>query len=137
MKQKRSFYKRWHNWAAGLKLQTYASYLAYKNPRVPWYAKVFGALVIAYAFSPVDLIPDFIPILGYLDDLILIPIGIAIAVRMIPKDIMQECLCIAQSELSKEKRKNWPAGIIVIFIWVFAGALIVTAVLRKMKKHPL
>ena len=133
MKQEKSFFKRWHKWATGLKLQTYALYLAYKNPQVPWYAKVFGALVIAYAFSPIDLIPDFIPILGYLDDLILIPIGIAIAVRMIPKEIMRECLCIAQTELSKDKHKNWIAGIIVILIWIFASALIVSAVLRKLR----
>lgn len=65
-------------------METYALYLAYRDPRVPWYARVFAALVVGYAFSPIDLIPDPIPILGYLDDLILVPLGIALAVRMYP-----------------------------------------------------
>ena len=68
--------KNWKDWAKKLKLQTYALYLACKNPRVRWYAKLFGAVIVAYAFSPIDLIPDFIPILGFVDDLILIPLGI-------------------------------------------------------------
>jgi uncharacterized membrane protein YkvA (DUF1232 family) len=72
-------------WAGRLKAETYALYLAYKDPRVPWYARLFAACVVGYAFSPIDLIPDPIPVLGYLDDLVLIPLGIALAVRMIPR----------------------------------------------------
>jgi uncharacterized membrane protein YkvA (DUF1232 family) len=78
-------------WAKGLRQKILALYLAYKDPRTPWYAKLFGVLVVAYAFSPIDLIPDFVPILGYLDDLILLPLGIAFVIRMIPKEVMDEC----------------------------------------------
>ncbi len=63
-------------------------WIAYRKPGVPWYAKAFCALVVAYAFSPIDLIPDFIPVLGYLDDLVLIPLGVALAIKMIPADIL-------------------------------------------------
>ena len=118
-------------WATELKHQTYALYLAYKDPRSPWYAKVFGALVVAYAFSPIDLIPDFIPIIGYLDDLILLPLGIALAVRMIPKEVMQECLVQARADLSNRKHTNWIVGTLIISVWVAVSALLVVAILRK------
>ncbi len=77
--------------AEQLKTDTYALYLAYKDPRVPWYAKVFVAITVAYALSPIDLIPDFIPVLGYLDDLIIIPVAIYLSLKMIPKEILEEC----------------------------------------------
>jgi uncharacterized membrane protein YkvA (DUF1232 family) len=77
-------------WAGRLKSETYALYLAYRHPGVRWYAKLFAACVVAYALSPIDLIPDFIPVLGYLYDLIIVPLGIAIAVRMIPAGVMEE-----------------------------------------------
>ncbi len=131
MRRTKSVFNNWRKWAAGLKLQTYALYLAYKDPRVPWHAKLFGALVVAYALSPIDLIPDFIPILGYLDDLILIPLGIALAVRMIPKEIMEECKTKAQSEMTAKKRKNWVAGTVVILIWLFVFISVAVIVLRK------
>ena len=78
-------------WARRLKVEVYALYLAYKDPRVPWYARAFAAVVVAYAFSPIDLIPDPIPILGYLDDLVIIPLGVALAIRMIPPPVLAEC----------------------------------------------
>ena len=74
-----------------LQAEVYALYLAYRDPRVPWYAKAVAACVVGYALSPIDLIPDFIPVLGYLDDLVLIPLGIALALRMIPPAVMDEC----------------------------------------------
>ncbi len=89
--------------------------------------------MVAYAFSPVDLIPDFIPVLGYLDDLILLPLGIAVVIRMIPKEVMRECLSKAQSELLKKKRKNWIAGAIVILLWIFACALVAIVVFRQVE----
>jgi uncharacterized membrane protein YkvA (DUF1232 family) len=67
-----------------LKSETFALYLAARHPQTPWYAKFLAAGIVAYAFSPIDLIPDFIPILGYLDDLILIPIGIALVIKLVP-----------------------------------------------------
>ena len=78
------------NKARQLKTEVYAIYLAYKDPRVPWYARILAVCVVGYAFSPIDLIPDPIPILGYLDDLILVPLGIALALKMIPKEVMAE-----------------------------------------------
>jgi len=90
----------WKQRVTQLKVETYALYLAYKDPRVPWYGKVFAACVVAYAFSPIDLIPDFIPVLGYLDDLILVPLGIALALKTVPKTVLEECRRNAREILS-------------------------------------
>lgn len=76
------------NWAKQLKRQIYVLYLAYKDPRMPLFTKIFTVSVVAYAFSPIDLIPDFIPILGYLDDLILVPLGVYFALKLIPKPVL-------------------------------------------------
>ena len=80
----------WKQQARRLKLETLAIYLAYRDPRVPWYPRLFAACIVGYAFSPIDLIPDPIPVLGYLDDLILIPLGITLALKMIPPAVMAE-----------------------------------------------
>ena len=128
---KKNRFQKLRKWAKGLKQKVFALYLAYKDPRTPWYAKLFGALVVAYAFSPVDLIPDFIPILGYLDDLILLPIGIALSIKMIPKEVMDECLKKAEEALTEGKRKNWIAGVLVLFIWITTVFMILMAVIRR------
>src|SRR6478735_7533705 len=86
--------------ARALKSETLALYLAARDPRMPWYAKVLAAAIVAYALSPIDLIPDFIPILGYLDDIILVPLGITLVLRMIPADVLEECRERARSELA-------------------------------------
>lgn len=114
-----------------IKSKTYALYLACRDPRTPWYAKLFVALIVAYALSPVDLIPDFIPVLGYLDDLILLPLGIALAVRMIPKTVMEECSAKAESVLSAGTRKNWIAGGIIIAVWISVIALATIAIVKR------
>src|SRR5262245_26882301 len=77
--------------ARQIKRDTLALYLACRDPRTPWYAKAFAAAIVAYALSPIDLIPDFIPILGYLDDLIIIPGGLLLALKMIPAPVMEDC----------------------------------------------
>ena len=100
-----------------LKTDTYALYLCYKDPRVPWYAKVFMAVVIGYAISPIDLIPDFIPVLGYLDDLIIVPAGIYLAIKMIPRGIMEECREKATSN-PFSRRAKWIMAGIIISIWI-------------------
>src|SRR5512136_1678490 len=82
--------EKWKTKARVLKVQVYALYLAYRDPRTPWYAKAVAALVVGYAFSPIDLIPDFIPVLGYLDDLVLVPLGITLALKLIPAQVMAE-----------------------------------------------
>jgi uncharacterized membrane protein YkvA (DUF1232 family) len=105
-------------WAKNLKRQIFVLYLAYKDERVPWYAKLFAACVVAYAFSPIDLIPDFIPILGYLDDIILLPLGIVLALKMIPKDVKSDCEAKAAEMMKKGKPKNWLIGLTIILIWL-------------------
>lgn len=121
---------RWKAAAEKLERETYAIYLAYQDPRVPWYARLWAALVVAYAFSPIDLIPDFIPVLGYLDDLILVPLGIAVAVKMIPADLLAECREKAHQRLEDRGPHNWGAAIVVILIWVFLAALAILLIVR-------
>lgn len=104
--------------AKGFKSELYALYLAYQDRRVPWYAKVFVACIVAYAFSPIDLIPDPIPVLGYLDDLILIPVGIKIALQMIPPQVMVECRARAKANPPSSKPKNWLAAAVIVSIWI-------------------
>ncbi|MBT2719407.1 YkvA family protein [Bacillus sp. ISL-57] len=106
------------NWARSLKRQIFILYFAYKDERVPWHAKVFTACVVAYAFSPIDIIPDFIPILGYLDDVILVPIGIMIALKMIPKIVLTDCEVKAEEMMKNGKPKNWIVGSLIVMIWV-------------------
>ena len=113
--------ERLKRWAGKLKVETYALYLAYRDPRAPWYARVFAALVVGYAFSPIDLIPDPIPVIGYLDDLILVPLGIALAIRMIPAEVLAECREKAK-ELSK-KPVNRVAAVVVVAVWLALAAL--------------
>jgi len=108
----------WKAKAQKLKLEVYALYIASKDRRVPWYARVVAVAVVAYAFSPIDLIPDPIPVLGYLDDLILIPLGIALVIRLIPAEVMQDCREKAALTMQAGQPKNWVAGGIIILIWV-------------------
>ena len=91
MSKQTGIVERFKQKADQLKQEVYALYLAYKDPRVSWYARLFAACVIGYALSPIDLIPDFIPVLGYLDDLILLPLGIGMALKMIPPAVLAEC----------------------------------------------
>ena len=110
-------FKRIKAWAKNLKKQIIILYLAYKDKRVPLYAKIFTACVVAYAFNPIDLIPDFIPILGYLDDVILLPIGILIALKMIPKDVIADCEVKAKEMMNNKKPKNWIVGALIVLVW--------------------
>jgi len=107
-------------WAKQLKRKVFVLYFAYKDNRTPWYAKIFAICVVAYAFSPIDLIPDFIPILGYLDDVILIPLGVAVALKMIPNAVIQESTVRAEDRIKNEKPKNWLVGILIILVWIVA-----------------
>ena len=118
----------WKMKANRLKNETYALYLASKDPRTPWYAKVFAVLIIGYALSPIDLIPDFIPVIGYLDDLIIVPTGIALLIKMIPKEIMQECRIKAQSQ-PLCKKKNWIVVTFIVLIWVLTIYLVIRVLL--------
>lgn len=104
--------------AKRLKSETYAVYLASRDPRVPWYAKVVIACIVAYALSPIDLIPDIIPVLGYLDDLILIPAGVALTIHLIPPSVMAECRAQAQAMTQRSKPKSWLAVTVIMAIWL-------------------
>ncbi len=118
--------------AAQLKSQTYALYLAYRHPGVPWYAKLFAACVVAYALSPIDLIPDFIPVLGYVDDLVIIPLGIALALKMIPADVMEECRAEAETSMGRGVPGAKVAAAVVVGIWLLLLALVVFLIVRAL-----
>lgn len=104
--------------AREIKRNVFVLYLAYKDPRVSWYAKLFAVGVVAYAFSPIDLIPDFIPVLGYLDDLIIVPLGITIALKLIPQEVIRDCRDKAEEIRKKGKPTNWITGGLFILVWI-------------------
>ena len=110
--------KNWYKRAKMIKAEAYALYYAYKNPRTPLYAKIIVIIVVAYALSPIDLIPDFIPLIGYLDDLILLPIAINLALKLIPLDIMTDAR--EKAQLKKIKPKYFLTVAIIITIWLLA-----------------
>ena len=115
--------------ARALKNEAYAIYLAAKDPRTPWYAKALIYFVVAHTFSPIDLIPDFIPILGYLDDLIITPLGIALAIRLIPAEVLAEArLTVATHGM--ERRVMYVGAGIIIIIWILAIIWGATIILR-------
>jgi uncharacterized membrane protein YkvA (DUF1232 family) len=120
--------KSWKTKSKQLKTEIVALYLASKHPGTPWYAKVLAALIIGYALSPIDLIPDFIPVVGYLDDIILVPAGIALLIKIIPGDILEECRAKGQSDPVNRKSKNWVAGVIIVLIWLFAIYLVLSLI---------
>lgn len=120
----------WKQRARQLKVETYAIYLAYKDPRTPWYVRIFAACVVGYAFSPIDLIPDPIPILGYLDDLVLVPVGVALALKMIPPTVLAECREKAQEAMSQGKPTNWTTAGVVIATWLLLAALVIALIAR-------
>jgi uncharacterized membrane protein YkvA (DUF1232 family) len=109
----------------GLKAETLALYLAARDPRTPWTAKVLVGLVVAYVLSPIDLIPDFVPALGYLDDLILVPLGIALAIRLVPREVLAECRARAAARFRDEAPVSRVAGAVIIGLWVALALLCV------------
>jgi uncharacterized membrane protein YkvA (DUF1232 family) len=109
--------------ARHLKAETFALYLAARDPRTPWYAKLLVAGIVAYAFSPIDLIPDFVPVLGYLDDLILIPMGIALAIKLIPHSVLAECRTRAQEAIRNGKPVSRIAGTVIVVVWLVLATL--------------
>ncbi|HWS81499.1 MAG TPA: DUF1232 domain-containing protein [Rubrobacter sp.] len=115
-------------WAQRLRVEIYALYLVYKDPRVPWYARAFAAVVVAYAFSPIDLIPDPIPVLGYLDDLVIIPLGVALAIKMVPPRVLAECREEARGVEDRPVGKV--AAVVVVAVWISLAALAVWLVAR-------
>jgi uncharacterized membrane protein YkvA (DUF1232 family) len=119
--------------ARALKQEVLAVYLAARDPRTPWYAKGLILLIVAYALSPIDLIPDFVPVLGYLDDLIIIPGGIWLAIRMIPPEVLAEARETASTRCVEGSVGKTGAAII-IFLWVLLILVAVYLVLRLLKR---
>ncbi|MDH3239852.1 MAG: YkvA family protein [Alphaproteobacteria bacterium] len=109
-------------WAGAIKRDTYALYLAGRDPRVPWYVKGLAVLIAAYALSPIDLIPDFIPVLGYLDDLILLPLGILIVVKLIPPEIMAQHREAAAA--AQQRPTSREAVVVIACIWAASLGLL-------------
>jgi uncharacterized membrane protein YkvA (DUF1232 family) len=114
-------------------VEVYALYLVYKDPRVPWYARLFAACVVAYAFSPIDLIPDPIPVFGYLDDLVLVPIGVKLAIKMVPPVVMAECRERSREVMAQGKPVNWAAAVVIIAIWLILAGLVGIFLLRMLQ----
>ena len=120
----------WKRRARRLSAQTYALYLAYRHPRTPWYAKVFAALIVGYVFSPIDPIPDFIPGVGLLDEMVVVPIGVWIAAKMVPRDVLEECLEKARAVAQGEKPVSRVAAVVVVTVWLLCVALAVLLAAR-------
>jgi len=118
---------RLRRWADDITRDVYAIYLARHDPRVPWYAKALAVCVAAYAVSPIDLIPDFIPVLGYLDELVILPLGILLVVKMIPADVMAEQRARAAATLDRPGGRA--AAIVIVAIWAVVGVVVAWAIL--------
>ena len=116
-----SLFQTWKQQARKLKHETYALYLACRDRRTPWYARLTAGAVVAYAVSPIDLIPDFIPVLGHLDDLLLIPLGVLLVRWMIPKPVLEDCRHRAQAAIAQGKPVSWLAAVVIIGIWIFCA----------------
>ncbi len=112
--------------ARRLKRETYALYFVARDRRTPWYARVLATAVVAYALSPFDLIPDFVPVLGYLDDLVVVPLGIALVLKLIPSDVLADCRLRAL--VASERPVSWPGAAFIIVVWLSLAAIAILLV---------
>jgi uncharacterized membrane protein YkvA (DUF1232 family) len=112
--------------AAALKLDIFVLYLAARDPRTPWAAKAIVACIVAYALSPIDLIPDPIPVLGYVDDLILLPLGIYLALKIIPREVLADCRVLATTRKESLARR-WRAAMVIIVLWLLTAIFVGTS----------
>jgi uncharacterized membrane protein YkvA (DUF1232 family) len=124
----------WKERVKALKKETFTLYLAYRHPLVPWYAKALALLIVGYALSPIDLIPDFIPVLGYVDDLILIPLGIMLVIRMIPAEILAECRQKAETIVGQRIGAGNIAAAVIILIWILTAALVTWLIIKTVNR---
>ena len=115
-------------WAHALKRESLALYYAARDPRTPWYAKVVAGAVVAYALSPIDLIPDFIPVLGYLDDLLLLPLGIWLALGLVPAPVLADARRRAEATLERPRSRT--AAMVIVAIWVVGAIALGTWLLQ-------
>ncbi|MGE0595392.1 MAG: YkvA family protein [Hyphomonadaceae bacterium] len=112
------------DWARVLRADVLTLYLAARDPRVPWHAKALAALVAAYALSPIDLVPDFIPVLGLLDDLVLVPVGVFLVIKLTPQDVLADLRRQAEAQIAEPGANWWGAALVVLF-WLLVVALLV------------
>jgi uncharacterized membrane protein YkvA (DUF1232 family) len=126
--------KNWKTRTRALKRDTYALYLAYRDPRTPWYAKAFTVCVLGYAFSPLDLIPDFVPVLGYLDDVLLVPLGVLLAIKLIPPEVLAESRVRAQEGLAAGELTSRFAAVVIVLLWLLALAVAAVIIYRLIGK---
>lgn len=113
-----STFQSWKRKAKALRKEVYALSLAIKDPRVPWYAKAWAVFIIGYVLSPIDPIPDFIPVIGCFDELIIVPLGIIVLSKMIPREVLEECREKAKSHRGPMKGKHWMAAGVIILVWL-------------------
>ncbi len=118
-----------------LRQDTLALYLAARHPRTPWYAKALAAFLAAYLLSPIDMIPDFVPVLGYLDDLVVVSLGLVIVVRLVPPDVMGECRKRAAETFASGRPVSKTAAAVVVLIWIAALALVAALIVRLVGWH--
>jgi len=118
-----AFFARLKQWARRLKAETFALYLSARDPRTPWAARLLVAAIVAYAFSPLDLIPDFVPVLGYLDDFVLIPLAIAMAIKLIPPQVLLDNRARANEILGNGTPVSRAAGAVIVALWLLVAAL--------------
>ena len=107
-------------WARGVKRDVHAIYLAARDPRTPWYARAAAMMVTAYALSPIDLIPDFVPVLGYLDDLVIVPLGILLVIRLIPAEVLAEHRAAAEARQAA-RPVSYAAAAFMASMWIIAA----------------
>jgi len=121
---------RWRQRARAARREVHALSLACRDPRTPWYAKAAAVVVVAYALSPIDLIPDFIPVLGYLDDLVLIPLGVALVVKLLPPEVLRQARRSAAAVAPRRSAAALVAALVIAAIWVAGVAAVVLALFR-------
>lgn len=130
-----TFLETWKDRARRLRVEVYTLYVACRDPRVPWYAKALAAAVAGYAFSPIDLIPDFIPVLGYLDDLIVVPLGILVVRRMIPPEILADCRVRAHTLIQNGKPVDRTAAVVIVAVWIVLAAACTWLLIRQFRNR--
>ena len=121
--------RRIKDWAQAIRRDVHALWLAARDPRTPWYAKAFALAIAAYALSPVDLIPDFIPVLGYLDDLIITPGGLWLAVRLIPPEVLAEARSAAAGSVGRSVARA--GAVLIVLVWMIVAAAVIYLLIKR------
>ena len=125
--------RKWKEIVRKLKEDIYTLYLASRDPRIPFMAKVVLVITVAYAFSPIDLVPDFIPVLGYLDDLLLLPLGIWLTIKLMPADVLDEYRQKAREQLQRPRNVNYTMAAIIVIIWLLVGYWVYQSYISRIK----